>query len=54
MNIPNNQEVEILVGDHAGEIAVVTWADDNFVRVTPLDGGPLVSIQLGHDEIVEV
>ena len=38
--------VTILQGVHEGENAYVTWNDGEFIRVTPLEGDPLDSIEL--------
>ena len=49
--------VEILEGDYAGKEAYVTWQerndamDINHIRVTPVDGDPLLSLQLTDQDV---
>lgn len=49
--ILNCNLVTILTGEWVGELAYITWCDDEYVRVTPIDSDPMNSIQLKHDEI---
>ncbi len=45
------RDAEILIGKHEGKLAHITWVDEEFVRVTPIDGDPLLSLQFRHNEI---
>lgn len=45
--------VKVLTGPFAGRLGFVTWDDGSFIRVTPLDGDPLLSLELTHDQVEE-
>lgn len=42
---------KILVGEYQGNIGYITWYDGIFVRITPINGEPLTSIQLKCEEV---
>ena len=46
-NMPRT--IEFTEGDLAGELAAVTYDDGEYMRVTPLDGDPLASIEVRKD-----
>lgn len=48
------ETVHILLGEHAGQRAFVTWMDGKYLRATPLDGDPLASIELLVGEVERV
>lgn len=45
--------VEIITGKYTGQKAYVTYEkkDENYLRVTPVNGDPLKSVQLNYQEV---